>query len=126
MNAQKVCTIHAPAAIGPYSQAYMVGDFLFVSGQGGLMPESGKIIGNNIKDQAEQTIRNLEAILKQVNTDFSKVVKTTCYLTDMNNFSAFNEVYEKHFISKPARSCVAVKELPLGILCEIELVAYLV
>lgn len=125
MSIKKIQTNRAPAAIGPYSQAYVAGDFLFTSGQGGLLPENGKVAGEGIEEQAEQTMRNLQAILEQAGTDFSCVVKATCFLSDMKNFSAFNGIYEKYFISRPARSCVAVKELPLGILCEVEVVACL-
>lgn len=125
MNMKKIHTDNAPAAIGPYSQAYIAGDFLFTSGQGGLLPENGAVMGKNVTEQAEQTMRNLKAILDEAGTDFSKVIKATCFLSDMGDFAAFNSVYEKYFVSKPARSCVAVKELPLGILCEVEIIAYL-
>jgi reactive intermediate/imine deaminase len=118
-------TDKAPAAIGPYSQGYIAGDFLFTSGQGGLNPEDGSVHGKTVEEQADQTCRNLQAILEAAGTDFTKVVKATCYLADMNDFKAFNGVYEKYIVSKPARTCVAVKTLPLGILCEIELVVYL-
>lgn len=114
-----------PAAIGSYSQAYTAGEFLFTSGQGGLLPESGKVVNGGIEVQAEQTMKNLQAILAQAGTDFSRVVKANCYLADMKDFAAFNGVYEKFFVSKPARTCVAVRELPLGILCEVEIIAYL-
>ena len=125
MGITSVHTDRAPAAIGPYSQAYVAGDFLFTSGQGGLLPETSEAIDGGIEEQAELTMKNLQAILEQAGTDFSRVVKVNCYLTDMKNFAVFNGVYEKFFISKPARTCVAVKELPLGILCEVEIIAYL-
>lgn len=125
MSIKSIHTEHAPAAIGPYSQAYTVGDFLFTSGQGGLLLESGKVVNGGIEAQAEQTMKNLQAILTQAETDFSRVVKANCYLADMKDFAAFNGVYEKFFVSKPARTCVAVRELPLGILCEVEIIAYL-
>lgn len=125
MSIQRIVTAKAPAAVGPYSQACVAGGFIFASGQGGLLPESGRAAAGGIKEQAEQAVRNLEAVLKEAGADLSKVVKTTCFLTDMDDFSAFNEVYGKYFVSKPARSCVAVKQLPLGIMCEIEAIAYL-
>ena len=125
MNSKSIHTDHAPAAIGPYSQAYIAGDFLFTSGQGGLLPESGQVVNGGIEAQAEQTMKNLQAILKQAGAGFSRVVKANCYLADMRDFAAFNGVYEKFFVSKPARTCVAVRELPLGILCEVEIIAYL-
>ena len=125
MSIKSIHTEHVPAAIGPYSQAYTAGDFLFTSGQGGLLLESGKVVNGGIEAQAEQTMKNLQAILTQAETDFSRVVKANCYLADMKDFAAFNGVYEKFFVSKPARTCVAVRELPLGILCEVEIIAYL-
>lgn len=125
MSIKSIHTEHAPAAIGPYSQAYTADEFLFTSGQGGLLPESGKVVNGGIEAQAEQTMKNLQAILAQAGTDFSRVVKANCYLADMKDFAAFNGVYEKFFVSKPARTCVAVRELPLGILCEVEIIAYL-
>lgn len=125
MSMKQIHTTAAPAAIGPYSQGYAAGDFLFTSGQGGLRPENGEVVGKTVVEQAEQTMHNLEAILKEAGTDFSKVVKATCFLADMKDFKAFNEIYAKYFVAKPARTCVAVKELPLGILCEVEVIAYL-
>lgn len=118
-------TNNAPAAIGPFSQACIAGDFLFISGQGGISPESGKVAGSSLESQAEQLMQNLKAILEQAGTDFSRVVKATCFLADMDDFSAFNAIYAKYFTSKPARSCIAVKALPMGILCEIEAIVYL-
>lgn len=118
-----VSTAEAPAAIGPYSQAIICGGLLFTSGQIPICPANGEIAGQDITSQAEQVMKNLEAVLKEAGTDFAHVVKTTCFLADMNDFAVFNQVYEKYFISKPARSCVAVKTLPKNVLCEVELVA---
>lgn len=119
-------TIHtnqAPAAIGPYSQAIQTGNMLFTSGQVPLCPETGNVVGNTITEQATQVMKNLSAILKEAGTDFNHVVKTTCFLADMNDFAAFNEVYADYFTGKPARSCVAVKTLPKNVLCEVEVIA---
>ena len=118
-------TDKAPAAIGPYSQAISYGSLLFTSGQIPLDPVSGNVTGDNISAQAEQVIKNISAVLTANGIDFTKVIKTTCFLADMGDFAAFNKIYEKHFVSKPARSCVAVKQLPKGVLCEIEIVAAL-
>jgi len=118
-----IATNKAPAAIGPYSQGYIVNGLLFTSGQIALIPESGTVAGESIEVQAEQCCKNIGALLEAAGTDFSKVVKTTCFLADMGDFAAFNAVYEKFFVSKPARSCVAVKELPKQVLCEIEAIA---
>ncbi|QQO10883.1 RidA family protein [Breznakiella homolactica] len=118
-------TDKAPAAIGPYSQAISYGNLLFTSGQIPLDPVSGDVVGSDVTAQAEQVLKNLGAVLAANNIDFSKVIKTTCFLADMGDFAAFNKVYEKYFVSKPARSCVAVKQLPRGVLCEIEAVAAL-
>lgn len=117
-----VATDKAPAAIGPYTQGKVVNGMLFTSGQVALLPGSGEVAGTTIEEQAEQSCRNIGAILEAAGTDFSKVVKTTCFLADMKDFAVFNGIYEKYFISKPARSCVAVKELPKQVLCEIETV----
>jgi 2-iminobutanoate/2-iminopropanoate deaminase len=125
MNMKKISTVKAPAAIGPYSQAYVAGDFLFTSGQGGLNPEDGTVVKGGIEAQAEQAMKNLGELFKEAGTDYTKVVKTMCFLADMSDFAAFNAVYAKYFTEKPARSCIAVKSLPLGILCEVEAVAYL-
>ncbi len=122
---KKVSTQNAPSAIGPYSQAYIAGDFLFTSGQGGINPIDGSVVAGGIEAQTEQTMKNLGELFKEAGTDFAKVVKTTCFLADMSNFTAFNSVYEKFITGKPARTCVAVKTLPLGILCEVEAIAYL-
>lgn len=119
-------TIHtndAPGAIGPYSQAIAVDKFLFASGQVALVPGTGEVAGSTIEEQAEQCCKNVQAILQANGMTFADVVKTTCFLADMADFAAFNGVYEKYFISKPARSCVAVKELPKKLLCEIEVIA---
>ena len=118
-----ISTDKAPAAIGPYSQAYKVNDFLFTSGQIPLDPATGTIVGTEIAEQAEQSCKNIGAILEAAGSDFGKVVKTVCFLADMGDFAAFNAVYEKYFVSKPARSCVAVKTLPKNVLCEIEAIA---
>lgn len=122
---QKVSTPKAPAAIGPYSQGIIAGNLLFASGQIPLDPETGEIEGTDITAQAHQAIRNVGAILAQAGTDYTKVVKTTCFLADMNDFAAFNEVYAGYFSEKPARSCVAVKTLPKNVLCEVEVIAEL-
>ena len=121
-------TIHtdqAPAAVGPYSQAIEANGVLYCSGQIAINPAEGKIVATTIEEQAEQCCRNVEAVLKEAGTDMSQVVKTTCFLAKIADFKAFNEVYAKHFISKPARSCVAVKDLPAGALCEVEVTAVL-
>ena len=117
---QVIHTDKAPAAVGPYSQAIKAGNTLYLSGQIAINPAEGKIVATTIEEQAEQCCCNIEAVLKEAGTDMSKVVKTTCFLAEIADFKAVNEVYAKHFISKPARSCVAVKDLPAGALCEIE------
>ena len=121
----KIETKSAPAAIGPYSQAISANGFLYTSGQIPLNPESSAIEGSTIEAQSEQAIKNLGEILKAAGTDFSKVVKTTCFLAHISDFAAFNSVYEKYFTSKPARSCVEVGALPKNALVEIEAVALL-
>jgi 2-iminobutanoate/2-iminopropanoate deaminase len=118
-------TSMAPAAIGPYSQAIVSGNLLFTSGQIPLSAQDGQVTGSSITEQTEQVIKNLEAVLKAAGSSFAKVVKTTCFLADMNDFAAFNEVYAKYFTGKPARSTVAVKQLPRSVLVEIEAVAEL-
>lgn len=120
---KKVATAKAPAAIGPYSQGIIAGGFLFASGQIPIVPETGEIAQGDIHVQAEQVMKNVGEILKEAGTDYEKVVKTTCFLADMADFAAFNSVYEKYFTEKPARSCVAVKELPKNVLCEVEVIA---
>ena len=117
-----ISTPNAPAAIGPYSQGYCVGELVYASGQIPVNPVDGTI-PEGIAAQAEQSCRNVGAVLEAAGVDFSKVFKTTCFLADMDDFAAFNEVYAKFFISRPARSCVAVKTLPKGVLCEIEAIA---
>ena len=116
-------TSAAPAAIGPYSQAVISGNLVFTSGQIPLSPEDGQIIGSSIIEQTEQVIKNLMAVLEAADSSLAKVIKTTCFLVDMNDFAAFNEVYAKHFPGKPARSTVAVRQLPRSVLVEIEAVA---
>lgn len=120
-----IATKKAPAAIGPYSQAIVAGDFLYASGQIPIDPKTGALVEGDVSAQAEQVCENIGKILKKAGTDFEHVVKTTCFLADMNDFAAFNEVYGKYFTSKPARSCVAVKEIPKKVLCEVEVIAYL-
>ncbi|MCH5343082.1 MAG: RidA family protein [Acetatifactor sp.] len=122
---KKVSTQKAPAAIGPYSQGIITGNLLFASGQIPINPATGEIEGKNITEQAEQAIKNVGEVLAEAGTDYTKVVKTTCFLADMDDFSAFNEVYAKYFTEKPARSCVAVKTLPKNVLCEVEVIAEL-
>ena len=117
-----ICTNKAPQAIGPYSQGYIVNGFIYTSGQIAIDPATGSI-PEGIAAQAEQSCANVGAILEAAGAGFDKVFKTTCFLADMADFAAFNEVYAKYFISKPARSCVAVKTLPKGVLCEIEAIA---
>jgi len=118
-----ISTDSAPAAIGPYSQGVIINGLLFASGQIPLSPETGEIVDGGIKEQTEQVMRNIEAVLAAAGADFSKVVKATCFLTDMNDFAAFNEVYAKYFTGKPARSCVAVAALPRGVAVEVEIIA---
>jgi len=120
---ETVTSSAAPAAIGPYSQAIKENGFIFTSGQIPLVPETGEIINGGIKEQAEQVIKNLKAVLTAAGSGLTDVVKTTCFLTDMGDFTAFNEVYAQHFTGKPARSCVAVVALPKGAKVEIEAVA---
>lgn len=120
---KKISTDKAPAAIGPYSQGMILGNILFASGQIPLNPATGEIEGSDIVAQAEQVMKNIGAILTEAGTDYTKVAKTTCFLADMNDFAAFNEVYAKYFTEKPARSCVAVKTLPKNVLCEVEVIA---
>ena len=120
---KKVYTSNAPAAIGPYSQAIICGNMLFTSGQVPINPASGEVETEGITDQATQVMKNLAAVLEEAGTTFDKVVKTTCFLSDMNDFAAFNAVYAEYFTSKPARSCVAVKTLPKNVLVEVEVIA---
>lgn len=116
-------TKKAPAAIGPYSQAKAVNGFVFASGQIPIDPATGDVPGKTIEAQAEQSIKNVGAILEEAGLGYEDVVKTTCFLADMADFAAFNGVYEKYFTGKPARSCVAVKALPKGVLVEVEVIA---
>jgi 2-iminobutanoate/2-iminopropanoate deaminase len=118
-----VNTTNAPSAIGAYSQAVVINGIVYTSGQIPLLPESGDIVSGGIKEQTEQVIQNLKAVLNAAGSGIDHVVKTTCFLTDMADFTAFNEVYAAHFIGKPARSCVAVCALPKGVSVEIEAVA---
>ncbi|MES2871127.1 MAG: RidA family protein [Pseudomonadota bacterium] len=122
---QTINTPLAPAAIGPYSQAKAHGDLLFISGQIPLDPSSNEIVGADIQSQTLQVLKNLEAILTAAGTTYGHVIKTTCFLSEMANFSEFNALYEQYFVSKPARSCIAAKELPKGVLVEIEAIAIL-
>ena len=119
---KKIETGHAPGAIGPYSQGYVVNGFVFTSGQIPVDPATGEIPAG-IAAQTEQSCKNVAAILEAAGSDLNKVIKTTCFLADMGDFAAFNEVYAKYFTGKPARSCVAVKTLPKNVLCEIEAIA---
>ena len=119
----KVHTNDAPAAIGPYSQAVVAGNLVFTSGQIPLDPVTGQLEGSNITEQAHRVCKNLEAVLGAAGASLKTVVKTVCYLSNMADFAAFNEVYAQYFTEKPARSCVAVKELPKGALVEVEVVA---
>ncbi len=118
-----VSTDKAPAAIGPYSQAMILNGVVFTSGQIPIDPATGEITAVTIEEQAEQVMKNLGEVLKEAGSSYEKTVKTTCFLSDMGNFAAFNEVYGKYFIGKPARSCVAVKTLPKNVLCEVEAIA---
>lgn len=118
-----ISTDKASAAIGPYSQAVVVGNLVYTSGQIPIVPESGLIEATDIATQTEQVMRNLSAVLEASGSSFEKVIKTTCFLTDIASFSAFNEVYARYFTTNPARSCVAVKDLPKGALVEVEVIA---
>lgn len=118
-----ISTEKAPAAIGPYSQAIQLNEILFISGQIPINPSTGNVEEETIEGQSRQVMENLGAILEEAGTSFGNVVKTTCFLADMKDFAAFNGVYEKYFINRPARSCVAAKELPKGVLCEVEVIA---
>lgn len=123
MEIKKVSTEKAPAAIGPYSQAIICGDMVFTSGQIPINPASGNIEATTIETQAEQVMRNLKEVLEAAGSSLDKAVKTTCFLADMADFAAFNDVYAKYFTTKPARSCVAVKTLPKNVLVEVEVIA---
>ncbi|MBR1508162.1 MAG: RidA family protein [Eubacterium sp.] len=121
----KIHTDKAPAAVGPYSQAVTVNGLLYTSGQIALDPETGAIVGTTIEEQAEQVMKNLMAVIEAAGTTADKTVKTLCFLTDINDFAAFNEVYARYFTEKPARSCVGVSSLPKGALCEVEVIVEL-
>ena len=121
---KKIHTDKAPAAVGPYSQATVINGMVYTSGQIALDPATGELVGTTIAEQAKQVMENLKAILAEAGTKPENVVKTLCFLTDMNDFAAFNEVYATCFTEKPARSCVAVKSLPKGAICEVEVVAF--
>ena len=120
-----VSTNNAPNAIGPYSQAVKVNGLLFTSGQIAINPETNAVEATTIEEQTEQVCNNLKAVVEAAGSDMTKVIKTVCFLADINDFAKFNEVYGRYFVSKPARSCVAVKDLPKGVLCEVELIAEL-
>lgn len=120
---RKIETEKAPAAIGPYSQGIIANGFLFASGQIPIIPETGDIVQGDITVQARQVMKNISEVLKAADAGFEQVVKTTCFLADMADFAAFNEVYAQYFTQKPARSCVAVKQLPKDVLCEVEIIA---
>lgn len=118
-----VATEKAPKALGPYSQGYVHNGVLYTAGQIAINPEVNDVEATTIEAQTQQVCKNLGEVLKEAGTSYDKVLKTTCFLADMSDFAAFNEVYGKYFTSKPARSCVAVKTLPKGVLCEVELIA---
>lgn len=118
-----ISTEKAPAAIGPYSQGIVTGNLLFASGQIPINPATGAVEAKTIEEQTKQVCENIGELLKAAGSDFTKVVKTTCFLADINDFAQFNAVYADYFVSKPARSCVAVKDIPKGVLCEIEIIA---
>lgn len=118
-----ISTEKAPAAIGPYSQGIVTGNLLFASGQIPINPATGAVKAKTIEEQTKQVCENIGELLKAAGSDFTKVVKTTCFLADINDFAQFNAVYAEYFVSKPARSCVAVKDIPKGVLCEIEIIA---
>lgn len=120
-----ISTDKAPAAIGPYSQAMVFGNLMISSGQIPINPVTGEIAGTTIEEQAEQVMKNIEAVLEEAGAKFTDVMKTTCFLADMGDFAAFNEIYGKYFTGKPARSCVAVKTLPKNVLCEVEVIVAL-
>ena len=120
---KKISTENAPAAIGPYSQAIAVGNIVFTSGQIPINPKSGNVEAVGITAQTEQVMKNLGAVLTAAGSSYEKAIKTTCFLADIGDFAAFNEVYAKYFTEKPARSCVAVKALPKGVLVEVEVIA---
>lgn len=120
---KKIATNNAPAAIGPYSQAVVCGGLVYTSGQIALDPTTATLVGNDIAAQTEQVMKNLDAVLTAAGSSFEKAIKTTCFLANISDFAAFNEIYGKYFTSKPARSCVAAKDLPKGALVEVEVIA---
>ena len=120
---KKISTDNAPAAIGPYSQAVVFGGAVFTSGQIPINPATGKVEASDITEQTEQVMKNLGAVLDAAGSSFEKAIKTTCFLADISDFAAFNEVYSRYFTEKPARSCVAVRDLPKGVLVEVEVIA---
>lgn len=120
---RKVSTDKAPAAIGPYSQGIISNGMLFASGQIPINPATGNVEGEDIKEQAELVMKNVGALLAEAGTNYTRVIKTTCFLADMGDFAAINEVYARYFTENPARSCVAVKTLPKNVLCEVEVIA---
>ncbi len=122
---ERIHTERAPQALGPYSQALVAGRYVFTSGQIGIDPSTGKLVEGGIAAQAEQVMANLAAILEEAGTGLDRIVKTTCFLADIADFAAFNEVYGAHVTGRPARSCVAVRDIPAGALCEVEAVATL-
>ena len=122
---EKVSTNKAPAAIGPYSQAVKVGDLVFTSGQIPLDPNTGTMVGTTVEEQTEQVMKNLGEVLQAAGSGFEKAIKSTCFLANIADFAAFNGVYARYFTQKPARSCVAVKDLPKGALVEVEVIASL-
>lgn len=120
-----ISTPNAPAAIGPYSQAMVTGNLLFTSGQIAIDPATGNVVDGGIVEQTEQIMKNISEVLKAAGATFDNAVKTTCFLAEIADFAAFNEIYGRYFTSKPARSCVAVKDLPKGVLAEVEVIAEL-
>ena len=120
---EKIYTSTAPAAIGPYSQAVVTGNLVFTSGQIAIDPATGNVEATDIVGQTEQVMKNLGEVLKAAGSSYEQAVKTTCFLADMGDFAAFNEIYGNYFTGKPASSCVAVKTLPKGVLCEVEVIA---
>ena len=119
----KIYTEKAPAAVGPYSQAVVINGLVYTSGQIALNPSTGELVGSTIEEQAEQVMKNLVAILEAAGTKPENAVKTLCFLTDINDFAAFNAVYARYFTEKPARSCVGIQSLPKGAICEVEVIA---
>lgn len=120
---EKITSKQAPEALGPYTQAIRAGGFVFLSGQIGIVPESGELAGTDIKTQTEQIMKNIGAVLKEAGISFDHVVKTTCFLVDMGDFQGFNEIYGKYFSERPARSCVAVKDMAKGAVVEVDVIA---